>query len=149
MTEREDTNKEVLEQRSDSPRRVMPPRASTTGARQLFKDVHELDKQIANELRRPANAEKSDKSWQKRQDVFNPDTGQTKKEDKKPVIEIKDEKSIEKACQSSAEVKADEKTETEIKTLAKASPRTGTKRADAAKQAPALSGLIKADRGFE
>ena len=59
----------------------------------------------------------------------------TKKEDKKPVIEIKDEKSIEKACRSSAEVKADEKTETEIKTLAKASPRTGTKRADAAKQA--------------
>lgn len=59
----------------------------------------------------------------------------TKKEDKKPVIEIKDEKSIEKACRSSAEVKADEKTETEIKTLAKASPRTGTKGADAAKQA--------------
>lgn len=59
----------------------------------------------------------------------------TKKEYKKPVIEIKDEKSIEKACRSSAEVKADEKTETEIKTLAKASPRTGTKGADAAKQA--------------
>lgn len=59
----------------------------------------------------------------------------TKKEYKKPVIEIKDEKSIEKACQSSAEVKADEKTETEIKTPAKVSPRTGTKGADAAKQA--------------
>lgn len=59
----------------------------------------------------------------------------TRKEDKKPVIEIKDEKSIEKACRSSAEVKADEKTETEIKTLAKVSPRTGTKGADAAKQA--------------
>ena len=59
----------------------------------------------------------------------------TKKEYKKPVIEIKDAKSIEKACRSSAEVKADEKTETEIKTLAKASPRTGTKGADAAKQA--------------
>lgn len=59
----------------------------------------------------------------------------TKKEYKKPVIEIKDEKSIEKACRSSAEVKADEKTETEIKTLAKDSPRTGTKGADAAKQA--------------
>ena len=59
----------------------------------------------------------------------------TKKEYKKPVIEIKDEKSIEKACRSSAEVKADEKTETEIKTLAKVSPRTGTKGADAAKQA--------------
>lgn len=59
----------------------------------------------------------------------------TKKEYKKPVIEIKDEKSIEKACRSSAEVKADEKTETEIKTLAKVSPRTGTKEADAAKQA--------------
>ncbi|MDY6260685.1 MAG: hypothetical protein SPL31_00990 [Succinivibrio sp.] len=49
--------------------------------------------------------------------------------------EILDEKSIEKACQSSAEVKADEKTETEIKTPAKVSPRTGTKGADAAKQA--------------
>ena len=59
----------------------------------------------------------------------------TKKEDKKPVIEIKDEKSIEKACQSSAEVKADEKAKTEIKTPAKVSPRTGTKGADAAKQA--------------
>lgn len=59
----------------------------------------------------------------------------TKKEYKKPVIEIKDEKSIEKACQSSAEVKADEKTETEIKTPAKFSPRTGTKGTDAAKQA--------------
>ena len=59
----------------------------------------------------------------------------TKKEYKKPVIEIKEEKSIEKACRSSAEVKADEKTETEIKTLAKVSPRTGTKGADAAKQA--------------
>lgn len=51
------------------------------------------------------------------------------------MIEIKDEKSIEKACQSSAEIKADEKTETEIKTPAKVSPRTGTKGADAAKQA--------------
>lgn len=59
----------------------------------------------------------------------------TKKEDKKPVIEIKDEKSIEKACQSSAEVKADEKAKTEIKTPAKVSPRTGTKGANAAKQA--------------
>ena len=63
----------------------------------------------------------------------------TKKEYKKPVIEIKDEKSIEKACQSSAEVKADEKTETEIKTPAKVSPRTGTKETDAAKQAIPLA----------
>lgn len=51
------------------------------------------------------------------------------------MIEIKDEKSIEKACQSSAEVKADEKTETEIKTPAKFSPRTGETGTNAAEQA--------------
>lgn len=59
----------------------------------------------------------------------------TKKEYKKPVIEIKDEKSIEKACRSSAEVKADEKTETEIKTPAKVSSRTGGTGTNAAEQA--------------
>lgn len=77
----------------------------------------------------------SDTKTVERVETVEPKPTDTKKEDKKPVIEIKDEKSIEKACRSSAEVKADEKTETEIKTLAKASPRTGTKGADAAKQA--------------
>lgn len=78
---------------------------------------------------------KSDTKTVERVETVESKATDTRKEDKKPVIEIKDEKSIEKACRSSAEVKADEKTETEIKTLAKASPRTGTKRADAAKQA--------------
>lgn len=78
---------------------------------------------------------KSDTKTVERVETVESKATDTKKEYKKPVIEIKDEKSIEKACQSSAEVKADEKTETEIKTLAKASPRTGTKGADAAKQA--------------
>lgn len=77
----------------------------------------------------------SDTKTVERVETVEPKPTDTKKEDKKPVIEIKDEKSIEKACRSSAEVKADEKTETKIKTLAKASPRTGTKGADAAKQA--------------
>lgn len=78
---------------------------------------------------------KSDTKTVERVETVEPKPTDIKKEDKKPVIEIKDEKSIEKACQSSAEVKADEKTETEIKTPAKFSPRTGTKGADAAKQA--------------
>lgn len=78
---------------------------------------------------------KSDTKAVERVETVEPKPTDIKKEDKKPVIEIKDEKSIEKACQSSAEVKADEKTETEIKTPAKVSPRTGTKGADAAKQA--------------
>lgn len=78
---------------------------------------------------------KSDTKTVERVETVESKATDTKKEDKKPVIEIKDEKSIEKACQSSAEVKADEKTETEIKTPAKVSPRTGTKGTDAAKQA--------------
>lgn len=78
---------------------------------------------------------KSDTKTVERVETVESKATDTKKEYKKPVIEIKDEKSIEKACQSSAEVKADEKTETEIKTPAKVSPRTGTKGADAAKQA--------------
>lgn len=78
---------------------------------------------------------KSDTKTVERVETVEPKPTDIKKEDKKPVIEIKDEKSIEKACQSSAEVKADEKTETEIKTPAKVSPRTGTKGTDAAKQA--------------
>lgn len=78
---------------------------------------------------------KSDTKTVERVETVESKATDTKKEDKKPVIEIKDEKSIEKACRSSAEVKADEKTETEIKTTAKVSPRTGTKGADAAKQA--------------
>nr|DAU00821.1 MAG TPA: hypothetical protein [Caudoviricetes sp.] len=78
---------------------------------------------------------KSDTKTVERVETVESKATDTKKEDKKPVIEIKDEKSIEKACRSSAEVKADEKTETEIKTTAKVSPRTGTKGTDAAKQA--------------
>ena len=76
---------------------------------------------------------KSDTKTVERVETVESKATDTKKEYKKPVIEIKDEKSIEKACQSSAEVKADEKTETEIKTPAKFSPRTGTKGTDAAK----------------
>lgn len=78
---------------------------------------------------------KSDTKTVERVETVESKATDTKKEDKKPVIEIKDEKSIEKACQSSAEIKADEKTETEIKTPAKFSPRTGTKGTDEAKQA--------------
>lgn len=78
---------------------------------------------------------KSDTKTVERVETVESKATDTKKEDKKPVIEIKDEKSIEKACRSSAEVKVDEKTETEIKTTAKVSPRTGTKGTDAAKQA--------------
>lgn len=62
---------------------------------------------------------KSDTKTVERVETVESKATDTKKEDKKPVIEIK----------------ADEKTETEIKTPAKVSPRTGTKGADAAKQA--------------
>lgn len=78
---------------------------------------------------------KSDTKTVERVETVESKATDTKKEDKKPVIEIKDEKSIEKACQSSAEVKADEKTETEIKTPAKVSPRTGGTGTNAAEQA--------------
>ena len=92
----------------------------------------ELDKAKAKAVVKEAQ---SDTKTVERGETVESKATDTKKEDKKPVIEIKDEKSIEKACRSSAEVKADEKTETEIKTTAKVSPRTGTKGADAAKQA--------------
>lgn len=96
-----------------------------------------IEAQEANEAKAKAVVKEaqSDTKTVERVETVEPKPTDTKKEYKKPVIEIKDEKSIEKACRSSAEVKADEKTETEIKTLAKASPRTGTKGADAAKQA--------------
>lgn len=96
-----------------------------------------IEAQKANEAKDKAEVKdaESDTKTVERVETVESKATDTKKEDKKPVIEIKDEKSIEKACRSSAEVKADEKTETEIKTLAKASPRTGTKGADAAKQA--------------
>ena len=96
-----------------------------------------IEAQEANEAKAKAVVKEaqSDTKTVERVETVESKNTETKKEDKKPVIEIKDEKSIEKACRSSAEVKADEKTETEIKTLAKASPRTGTKGADAAKQA--------------
>lgn len=96
-----------------------------------------IEAQKANEAKAKAVVKEaqSDTKTVERVEAVESKATDTKKEDKKPVIEIKDEKSIEKACRSSAEVKADEKTETEIKTLAKDSPRTGTKGADAAKQA--------------
>lgn len=96
-----------------------------------------IEAQKANEAKDKAEIKdsESDTKTVERVEAVESKATDTKKEDKKPVIEIKDEKSIEKACRSSAEVKADEKTETEIKTLAKDSPRTGTKGADAAKQA--------------
>lgn len=96
-----------------------------------------IEAQEANEAKAKAVVKEaqSDTKTVERVETVESKATDTKKEDKKPVIEIKDEKSIEKACQSSAEVKADEKTETEIKTPAKVSPRTGTKGADAAKQA--------------
>lgn len=96
-----------------------------------------IEAQKANEAKDKAEVKdaESDTKAVERVETVESKATDTKKEDKKPVIEIKDEKSIEKACQSSAEVKADEKTETEIKTPAKVSPRTGTKGADAAKQA--------------
>lgn len=78
---------------------------------------------------------KSDTKTVERVETVESKATDTRKEDKKPVIEIKDEKSIEKACQSSAEVKADEKTETEIKTPAKFSPRTGETGTNAEEQA--------------
>lgn len=96
-----------------------------------------IEAQKANEAKDKAEVKdaESDTKTVERVETVESKATDTKKEDKKPVIEIKDEKSIEKACQSSAEVKADEKTETEIKTPAKFSPRTGTKGTDAAKQA--------------
>lgn len=96
-----------------------------------------IEAQKANEAKDKAEVKdaESNAKVEERVETVESKATDTKKEDKKPVIEIKDEKSIEKACQSSAEVKADEKTETEIKTPAKFSPRTGTKGADAAKQA--------------
>lgn len=96
-----------------------------------------IEAQEANEAKAKAVVKEaqSDTKTVERGETVESKATDTKKEDKKPVIEIKDEKSIEKACRSSAEVKADEKTETEIKTTAKVSPRTGTKGADAAKQA--------------
>lgn len=96
-----------------------------------------IEAQKANEAKDKAEVKdaESDTKVEERVETVESKATDTKKEDKKPVIEIKDEKSIEKACQSSAEIKADEKTKTEIKTPAKFSPRTGTKGADAAKQA--------------
>lgn len=78
---------------------------------------------------------KSDTKTVERVETVESKATDTKKEYKKPVIEIKDEKSIEKACQSSAEIKADEKTKTEIKTPAKVSSRTGGTGTNAAEQA--------------
>lgn len=118
----DDINKELDKANPDT------PQAFAKGVIEAQKANEAKDKAVVKEAQ-------SDTKTVERVEAVESKATDTKKEDKKPVIEIKDEKSIEKACRSSAEVKADEKTETEIKTLAKASPRTGTKRADAAKQA--------------
>lgn len=80
-----------------------------------------IEAQKANEAKAKDEIKdvKSDTKTVERVETVESKATDTKKEDKKPVIEIK----------------ADEKTETEIKTPAKVSPRTGTKGADAAKQA--------------
>lgn len=118
----EDINKELDKANPDT------PQAFAKGVIEAQKANEAKDKAVVKEAQ-------SDTKTVERVETVESKATDTKKEDKKPVIEIKDEKSIEKACRSSAEVKADEKTETEIKTLAKDSPRTGTKGADAAKQA--------------
>lgn len=118
----DEINKELEKSNSDT------PQAFAKGV---------IEAQKANEAKDKAEVKdaESDTKVEERVETVESKATDTKKEYKKPVIEIKDEKSIEKACQSSAEVKADEKTETEIKTPAKFSPRTGTKGTDAAKQA--------------
>lgn len=118
----EDINKELDKANPDT------PQAFAKGV---------IEAQKANEAKDKAEVKdaESDTKTVERIETVESKATDTKKEDKKPVIEIKDEKSIEKAYQSSAEIKAEEKTETEIKTPAKFSPRTGTKGADAAKQA--------------
>ena len=80
-----------------------------------------IEAQKANEAKDKAEVKdaESNAKVEERVETVESKATDTKKEDKKPVIEIK----------------ADEKTETEIKTPAKVSPRTGTKGADAAKQA--------------
>lgn len=80
-----------------------------------------IEAQEANEAKAKAVVKEaqSDTKTVERVETVESKATDTKKEDKKPVIEIK----------------ADKKTETEIKTPAKVSPRTGTKGADAAKQA--------------
>lgn len=96
-----------------------------------------IEAQEANEAKAKAVVKEaqSDTKTVERVETVESKATDTKKEDKKPVIEIKDEKSIEKACQSSAEVKADEKAKTEIKTPAKVSSRTGGTGTNAAEQA--------------
>lgn len=96
-----------------------------------------IEAQEANEAKAKDEVKdvKSDTKAVERVETVESKPTDIKKEDKKPGIEIKDEKSIEKACQSSAEVKADEKTETEIKTPAKVSSRTGGTGTNAAEQA--------------
>lgn len=96
-----------------------------------------IEAQKANEAKDKAEVKdaESDTKVEERVETVESKATDTKKEDKKPVIEIKDEKSIEKACQSSAEIKADEKTKTEIKTPAKVSSRTGGTGTNAAEQA--------------
>lgn len=96
-----------------------------------------IEAQKANEAKDKAEVKdaESDTKVEERVETVESKATDTKKEDKKPVIELKDEKSIEKACQSSAEIKADEKTKTEIKTPAKVSSRTGGTGTNAAEQA--------------
>lgn len=67
-----------------------------------------IEAQKANEAKDKAEVKdaESDTKVEERVETVESKATDTKKEDKKPVIEIKDEKSIEKACQSSAEIKA-------------------------------------------
>lgn len=102
----EDINKELDKANPDT------PQAFAKGV---------IEAQKANEAKAKDEIKdvKSDTKTVERVETVESKPTDIKKEDKKPVIEIK----------------ADEKTETEIKTPAKVSPRTGTKGADAAKQA--------------
>lgn len=96
-----------------------------------------IEAQKANEAKDKAKVKdaESDTKVEECVETVDPKSTDTKKENEKPVIELKDEKSIEKACQSSAEIKADEKAKAEIKTPANVSSRTGGTGTNAAEQA--------------
>ena len=106
-----------------------------------------IEAQKANEAKDKAEVKdaESDTKVEERVETVESKATDTKKEYKKPVIELKDEKSIEKACQSSAEIKADEKTKTEIKTPAKVLSRTGGTGTNAAEQAVPVA-KVKLDK---
>lgn len=118
----DDINKELEKSNPDTP--------------QAFaKGVIEAQKANEAKVKAVVKDTESDTKIEERVEPVDPKPTDTKKENEKPVIELKDEKSIEKACQSSAEIKADEKAKTEIKTPAKVSSRTGETGTNAAEQA--------------